>query len=142
MPFFSLKADCLTTIDFDPDFKIDKNIKIKIRKFCHFRFENGHFLAKVFGHFRVKWGPNRGQIRSIRDLFGHLWFNDKHIILGVSDFANEEEVFIEHLLIFNNVDSYLIPVSRKVALNRVGIPVLAPEYSDHLSSYHQSTRTY
>ena len=42
---------------------------------------------------------------------------NKLIILGVSDFANEEEVFIEHLLIFNNVDSYLIPVSRKVALN-------------------------
>jgi len=40
---------------------------------------------------------------------------NKLIILGVSDFANEEEVFIEHLLIFNNVDSYLIPVSRKVA---------------------------
>ena len=44
---------------------------------------------------------------------------DKLIILGVSDFANEEEVFIEHLLIFNNLDSYLIPVSRKVALNRL-----------------------
>ena len=44
---------------------------------------------------------------------------NKRIILGVSDFANEEEVFIEHLLIFNNVDSYLIPVSRKVALNRL-----------------------
>lgn len=44
---------------------------------------------------------------------------DKLIILGVSDFANEEEVFIEHLLIFNNVDSYLIPVSRKISLNRL-----------------------